>query len=233
MLLEYKMPGLTCNDHIILLKDKYKINKIAYTARLDPMASGIVPILLGDECMKLNTHISSNKIYRVKVILGIKTDSDDPLGIITYLDIPLDIPSYIETFIRMNHTIFELNNISINQKYHYFSTVALKNRKRGIYESKSHNVFLYKSSIIKWGYLHFPEWKEEIITTINLVDKNKVNLNRFRQKEIIQQWKDINIDRIPYFELELNVSSGFFVRQFIADFSMNLMCYDITRIDVY
>jgi len=41
------------------------------------------------------------------------------------------------------------------------------------------------------------------------------------------------MDNIPYFELELDVSSGFFVRQFIADFSMNLMCYDIIRLNVY
>jgi len=233
MKLEYKMAGLTCNDHIILLKEKYAINKIAYTARLDPMASGIVPILLGDECLLLKNNINSNKKYTVKVIVGIKTDSDDPLGSITSINNMMTSTVDIDIFINLNKQKFEMENISINQKYHYFSTVALKNRKRGKIDDVYHNVFLYKSSIVKYGYLSFPEWRDNIINTINIVDMKNKDKNRFRQKEIIQQWKDINLEKIAYFDLELDVSSGFFVRQFISDFSMNLMCCDITRIYVY
>ena len=223
---EYKEAGLTCNDFIQKLKLKYN-NKIAYTARLDPMAQGIVPILIGDECMNINNMCNTNKKYRVKVILGIKTDSDDPLGLIQNIN----MTNNIDSFINENKCKFECNDIIINQKFHYFSTKALKKRKQGNTNDSFHQVKLYKSKIINYGTLNFNEWRDNIITIIKKVDP--CNYNRFRQKEIIEMWENISMDNIPFFELELDVSSGFFVRQFIADFNMNLMCFDINRISVY
>ena len=61
-------------------------------------------------------------------------------------------------------------------------------------------------------------------------------------KRIIKQWIDIrnllpSIIYIPYIELQLNVSSGFFVRQFIRDTANNInipmLCYDIHRVTIY
>lgn len=228
MLLEYKEAGMTCNDHIILLKNKYNRKKMAYTARLDPMARGVVPILVDDECKQLNSMLHTNKKYRVKVIVGIKTDSDDPLGLITSMN---TVNINIDDFIKKYGNMFELSNKSINQQYHYFSTVALNNRKRGNNMLSYHMVTLHTSVITKWGYLNFKEWRNEIISTIMKVDIN--NNNRFRQKEIIEQWNSLDSMVLPYIEIELDVSSGFFVRQFIADFSMDLMCFDIHRINVY
>jgi len=197
------------------------------------MARGVVPILVDDECKQLNSMLHTNKKYRVKVIVGIKTDSDDPLGLITSMN-TVDIN--IDEFMIKYCSMFELSNKSINQQYHYFSTVALNNRKRGNYMLSYHMVTLHTSVITKWGYLNFKEWRDEIVSTIMKVDINNNN-NRFRQKEIIEQWNSLDCNNLllvlPYIEIELDVSSGFFVRQFIADFLMDLMCFDIHRINVY
>ena len=78
----YKEPGETMNQFIIKLQEKLNTKKLAYTARLDPMARGLVPVLINSECKNINNYLKTNKIYRVKIIKGIQTDSDDCLGII-------------------------------------------------------------------------------------------------------------------------------------------------------
>jgi len=50
MLEFYKEPGITPLTFINNIKKNYPNTKICYTARLDPMARGIVPVLFGEEC---------------------------------------------------------------------------------------------------------------------------------------------------------------------------------------
>ena len=103
-----------------------------------------------------------------------------------------------------------------------------------------HTVKLYKSNVIKTGTMCIQTWIEDIISTINTIDKTK----EFRQNDIIKQWSNIsNMDcleeinnKIQYIDLELTVSSGFFIRQYIRDLmehsNIPLLCYDIHRISI-
>ena len=71
---------------------------------------------------------------------------------------------------------FEIENeISITQKYHYFSTKALlsRNKSKDTDTTHTHSVKLYSSKIIDSGYLDFKEWISECITIIDKVDKTK------------------------------------------------------------
>ncbi|MCD5381150.1 MAG: hypothetical protein LR008_01080 [Candidatus Pacebacteria bacterium] len=53
---------------------------MAYAGRLDPMASGKLLILLGDECKKQTDYHGLDKAYKFSVLLGIESDSLDVLG---------------------------------------------------------------------------------------------------------------------------------------------------------
>lgn len=229
MYLEYKETGITMQQFLDLIKEKYPHKKYAYTARLDPMARGIVPILVDDECKDVNNHFSSKKIYNVKIIIGIQTDSDDPLGLIE----KINIPNNFEEFFENNAETFLLENNKIEQKFHYFSTKALHMRKQNKLEESYHLVELIKSNILSKGYIDFNDWKDCIIKTINKIDKSK----NFRQEEIIKQWNQLKLDKLPYIELELKVTSGFFVRQFVRDLSNKLnqpmLAFDIYRKSIY
>ena len=238
MLEFYKEPGITPLEFINTIKKQYTDKKICYTARLDPMARGIIPVLFGDECKNMHLYTNLSKTYEVKVMIGYKTDSDDVLGIlensqnkntITLDDIVLNYKSYFEVE----------NEITMKQKYHYFSTKALlaRSKNKDTETTYTHNVTLFTSKIIDSGELDFKEWIDECITIIEKVDKTK----DFRQKEIIEQWQNIvkqeqeNM-KIHYITLQLHVGSGFFVRQFIRDISdtigIPLMCYDIHRTSI-
>lgn len=54
---------------------------LAYAGRLDPMASGTLLVLIGDECKKLAQYTHLDKQYRIEVLFGIGTDTGDVLGI--------------------------------------------------------------------------------------------------------------------------------------------------------
>ena len=53
---------------------------MAYAGRLDPMASGKLLVLLGDECKNQTAYHGLDKEYEFSVLLGIGSDSHDVLG---------------------------------------------------------------------------------------------------------------------------------------------------------
>lgn len=227
-MLVYKESGFTMNQFLINLKQKFNFKKIAYTARLDPMARGIVPILVNEECLKIKELLDSDKTYKVRVFLGLRTDSDDSLGIIEDTCLDYDLNSFINNYKKE----FELKNYSYEQKFHYFSTKAMKHRKQKDFTEKYHKISIYSSKIFDIGEINYNFWQSENKNIILKIDNNK----NFRQAEILEQWDNLKINQLNYIDLELKVSSGFFVRQFIRDISTKinfpLMCYDINRVSI-
>lgn len=56
----------------------------SYAGRLDPMASGKLLVLLGEECKKQKSYTSLDKEYEIEVLLDIGSDTGDALGIVEY-----------------------------------------------------------------------------------------------------------------------------------------------------
>jgi len=233
----YKEPGITPLEFINTVKKEFPDKKICYTARLDPMARGLIPILIGEDCKLMNLYTCLSKTYEVKVIIGLATDTDDALGIITQNTLNISSNQTTSHYILSNYkSIFEIETeLTLNQKYHYYSTKALLSRSKNNFDTHYHSVKLYHSSVIDSGELDFNIWKNECINTINKVDKTK----EYRQNEIIKQWNDLSNEikaPLHYITLQLYVSSGFFIRQYIRDISekigIPLMCYDINRVNI-
>lgn len=63
--------------------------KIGHSGTLDPLASGLLIILLGKATKKQSEFMSMDKLYRCRIKLGIKTDTADITGqVIEEKDIP-------------------------------------------------------------------------------------------------------------------------------------------------
>lgn len=56
---------------------------LAYAGRLDPMASGKLLVLIGDECKKQTDYHGLDKEYEFSVLFGISSDTADVLGRLT------------------------------------------------------------------------------------------------------------------------------------------------------
>ncbi|THF68367.1 MAG: tRNA pseudouridine(55) synthase TruB, partial [Methylophaga nitratireducenticrescens] len=78
------------SNHVLQrVKRLYNANKAGHTGSLDPLATGVLPICLG-EATKLSTYLlDADKQYQVRCQLGILTDSGDSDGaVIAQQDIP-------------------------------------------------------------------------------------------------------------------------------------------------
>ena len=70
-----------CTSHDIVYKIKKLFNeKVGHTGTLDPMAEGVLPILIGKGTLLSKYLINHDKKYIVKLQLGIKTDTADSEG---------------------------------------------------------------------------------------------------------------------------------------------------------
>jgi tRNA pseudouridine(55) synthase len=232
MINAYKKSGETMDQFVSRVKTDNSIKKLAYTARLDPMAKGIVPFLVEEECANIKNHLGSGKTYQVKIIYGIQTDSDDPLGIITNKidisdDSTLDIAKSIINYLNL------INNTTFKQKYHHFSTKMLNHRRQqSINVIDSHDVSLYDYRLLGEGIINYNQWTNKIIKQIKSINPKR----NFRQEPTIKQWDALEIKKLYYMKLSLDVSSGFFIRQLIRDMSdkigIPLMSYNINRVSV-
>lgn len=55
-----------------------------YAGRLDPMASGKLLILLGDECKRQSEYTNLDKEYEIEILLDVGSDTGDALGLPHY-----------------------------------------------------------------------------------------------------------------------------------------------------
>ncbi|MCI8412329.1 MAG: tRNA pseudouridine(55) synthase TruB [Clostridia bacterium] len=70
-----------CTSHDIVYKVKKVFNeKVGHTGTLDPMATGVLPLLIGKGTLCSKYLINHDKTYRVNLQLGKKTDTADSEG---------------------------------------------------------------------------------------------------------------------------------------------------------
>lgn len=78
-----KPAGLTSHDVVSRVKRILGAQKAGHTGTLDPMATGVLPVCIG-EATKLARFLSlDNKTYRATLLLGVRTDTQDIEGKVT------------------------------------------------------------------------------------------------------------------------------------------------------
>ena len=232
MLVIYKPIGLSPLEHINKLKsnEKIKSKKVSYAGRLDPMAHGLMIYLLEEECKLQENYINLNKTYKFKLAFGISTDTYDILGRINNISDILptinDIELNTKSFIGESY-----------QKYPPFSSIkvdkkplwkhSLENNIDNInIPQKLINVFNLK--LLNTETINFISFRDNVLSKINLMKSKK-----FRNKEIIEDWKNIKLSNIIVAEFITDVSSGTYIRNICNTMGNNLKCggiaYDILR----
>lgn len=85
--------SLGCTSHDIVYKiKKLTGEKVGHTGTLDPMAEGVLPILIGKGTLISKYLINHNKKYIAEIQLGVKTDTADREGkIVEKKQVPKDI----------------------------------------------------------------------------------------------------------------------------------------------
>ena len=69
-------------DQLRLNDPRFKGVPLTYAGRLDPMASGKLLVLIGNECKKRNGYDGLDKEYEFEILLGVSSDTGDILGLV-------------------------------------------------------------------------------------------------------------------------------------------------------
>lgn len=240
----YKPRGLTPLQAINLLKEKfpeYKDVKIGFAGRLDPLAHGVLLLMVGEETTKQkDKYLNFSKEYEFEAVFGVSTDTYDALGLLN------------------NETMQQLNNKDLENKIKKFIKNKLGKQRQTYppYSSKTVNskplfwwaregklseikipqrkIEIYDFNLVEIKEISAAELKKEILKQVDSVQGD------FRQKEIKEKWKNFfAVNKNENFEIarfKISCSSGTYVRSLVNELGEKLgsgaMTHQILRTKV-
>ncbi len=80
VLVLHKQSGCTSHDMVNMIRKIYKTRQVGHTGTLDPLATGVLPILIGRATKASEYLVCNSKKYRALMRLGITTDTEDITG---------------------------------------------------------------------------------------------------------------------------------------------------------
>jgi len=217
MIITYKNQGQTLGQLTVDVKNKLN-KKICYIGRLDPIASGLVCFLEEDECKEASSLLKFDKTYTFNLIIGLKTDTGDALGIIKEKK---DILYVDESFINL------FNDFKYKQTYPLYSSFVIRKNglKKPLWYFAKNNIELDEVDIPrhevhikqfeKVGKRFFINSSDYFIEQIKKLDDVKGEC--FRKNEIIKQYEELDLLNLLAIPMIAKVSSGTYIRQLCED----------------
>lgn len=83
LLLIDKPAGMTSHDVVRRVRRIFQTRKVGHAGTLDPLATGVLPVALGEGTKLLQFLLAEDKAYRATMRLGISTDTLDAEGAVT------------------------------------------------------------------------------------------------------------------------------------------------------
>ena len=202
----------------------------SYAGRLDPMASGKLLILLGDECKRRDAYTGLDKEYEIEVVLGAATDTGDALGR-AELKSPLPINA-TQSHLSERAILKALRALSGTHHVPYpaFSSKTVNGKPlfqyalEGTLDSISipeHDETVYRAQLLKTQQLDASALHARIRKLLahapHSDDPRKTLGADFRQDEIRARWeKLLTHGAFTVLTLRISCASGTYMRTFAA-----------------
>ncbi len=201
-------------DKFRLKNKKYKDIKMTYAGRLDPMASGILLVLAGEETKKKEKYLILDKEYDFEILFNFATDTYDILGkIVSFAGQDLD-KNIIKDRIKENLKYFIGK---FKQQYPTYSSRTVKGKPLFTYARSGKNVKRpsREVNVKELKFLKLRKINNKKLLT-NIERRIKKVQGDFRQKEILKIWqKKLLLKKSPNFFIgtfKIKCSSGTYVR---------------------
>lgn len=220
------MAGETPLDCIHNIKKEHPelgLLPMTYAGRLDPLAEGVLLILVGDECNKKDEYLNLPKVYEVDVLFGFATDTYDVMGKVIKVEATSG-----KLFERSSEILSEFTG-KIKQSYPPYSSRPVNGKplfmwaregKLDEIEIPIHNVQVDNIEIIDNHEISGKDLLESIKEKISKVKGD------FRQEEIISIWedelKDKEEEKYPVIKLKISCGSGAYMRSIANDIGEKL-----------
>ena len=219
------------------LQPKYKNVKLGYAGRLDPMAEGLLLVLVGEENKFKKKYEDLSKVYEFTVLFGVKSDTLDILGLAQKNAFP-------------SWSVQDGKNLSLflknlpgkkNQEYPAYSSKTVNGiplykwaREDKLKKIKipSHEISIKSIKLSKTSHITSTElW-------IEINERIKPLKGDFRQEEILEKWENIlsikSVFTLKYFTI--SCSSGTYVRSIAREMGEFLhkdsLAYEIKRVSI-
>jgi len=206
----YKPLGLTPLQALDRLRQKwpkYATAKLSYAGRLDPLAEGVMLVVVGEETKNKDKYLKLDKVYEFETLFGFATDTHDLMGKIVAI-------GKAET---KGQPPYDLLVGPRRQEYPKYSSPKIAGKK-----SFSKLVNIYKAKVLGTYQVTGRELGLIIKSRIGLVDGD------FRQKAILARWqkalKGKNAVRFGVSRIRLAVSSGTYIRLIADGLGKKLHC---------
>lgn len=208
------------------LHPRYKNKKIAYAGRLDPLARGVLLLLVGDETKNAEKYQNLDKTYEFECLFGITTDTYDILGKIqnSKLDVQNPNKQHFHTLkVESLKGVLEkkISGLVGKHRWEYppYSSKAVggkplfwwarKNKLNEIVIPKR-IIEIYSVKLTGIYKISTNKLLRDVAHKIELVNGN------FRQKEIVSLWKtSLRKSKIRNFsvaKITLDCTSGTYIR---------------------
>lgn len=130
-----KPQGITSHDVVDIVRKIFPGIKVGHTGTLDPIATGVLPICIGKATKLSDELLSENKVYEVKMLLGVETDTYDITGKIVFANTLNEDEIYIKE--RIKRFIGKSSQIPP-----IYSAIKIKGKKAYEYARNGENVSL-------------------------------------------------------------------------------------------
>jgi tRNA pseudouridine55 synthase len=218
---------------------------LSYAGRLDPMASGVLLVLVGDECKDREKFLELDKEYVCQVMWGFETDTHDILGKVTRNAFAEEKPedakngySFFENFSVTPEILQKFVGKSL-QKFPAFSSKPVKGKalhewarsgRLNEIEIPSKEIEVKSIELLGSKKVAAEQVLNEIVEKISLVKGD------FRQEEILRLWRQefavlkerdakeneefsegIKGQEILISEIKISCSSGTYIRKLVSE----------------
>jgi len=192
---------LECAEAWRATQPEYKDVPLAYAGRLDPMASGKLLVLIGEECKRQSLYHGLDKTYEFEVLFGVTSDSGDVLGLVSSTGnsvLPAKrIRAAAKKFVG-----------DVTFPYPKFSSKTVKGKPLHTWtlEGRIHEIEIptYMAKVYKLALLEtytftteeiYRHASEKIETIAPVTDERKAIGNDFRRADVRVTWKALRENR--------------------------------------
>ena len=204
---------------------EYANATLGYAGRLDPMAEGILLVLVNEENLKRKEYERLPKTYEFEALYGIETDTYDVLGLIQSMNLEESLPDIGNKIETAMHTFLGKHI----QPYPPYSSPRVKGkplfywaREGKLDEIKipSKEIEIYEMQCMQTRTINSDELKEVIFTKLKSVK------GEFRQEKIIKTWEQFFVQHPTHTftisTLIVSCSSGTYVRSITHELGKKL-----------
>lgn len=204
---------------------------LSYAGRLDPMATGQLLILEGEECSNRSLYLASEKEYRVEVLLGAHSDTGDILGIVS------GAPAQQVSFEEATAAATSLQG-PYTAPYPLFSSRTVQGKPLFMWalEGKTAEIeiplqtgTIHDMTINQAHYIGAWELEDAVmgkLAQLKLTDDPRKKLGQdFRIKDARESWQQLfrsGVDAFPLVTFTARVTSGTYMRTLADELAKKL-----------